>query len=116
MAKPVYSIRKGVIQLAAWETEGAEGRKGYSIKLQRRYKDKRTGEWTDSTFLFDSDLLTAAALLQKAFADLCIVGGSEGGSSAAPEPRRAPARAEYVARDADGNMKLVDENGDDIPF
>jgi hypothetical protein len=127
MAKPVYQIRKGVLQLAAWETNGAEGQKGYSFKLNRRYKDKRTGEWTDSPFLFDSDLLTAAALLQQAFADLCITrpamasgsGAASSGrvSSAAAPPELGPAAAaQYVTRDAQGNPKLVDENGDDIPF
>lgn len=124
MAKPVYSIRKGVIQLAAWETSGPEGQRGYSFKLNRRYKDKRTQEWTDSPFLFDSDLLVAAALLQQAFADLCITRGNASGtggavsggrpSAAAPPP--APEPAQYVTRDEQGNPKLVDANGDDIPF
>jgi hypothetical protein len=125
MAKPVYQIRKGVLQLAAWETNGPEGKKGYSFKLNRRYKDKRTQEWTDSPFLFDSDLLTAAALLQQAFSDLCITRASQaygtGASSGSPpaaahNPAPVEAPAQYVQQNADGTHKLVDANGDDIPF
>ena len=128
MAKPVYQLRKGVVQLAAWETSGPEGQKGYSFKLNRRYKDKRTHEWTDSPFLFDSDLLVAAALLQRAFADLCItqpatVGGPSAPSgrmdAALPNPTKGACAGEgvrYVCRDEHGNAKVVDEHGDEVPF
>jgi hypothetical protein len=104
------------------EQSGRDGRTGgYSFKLTRRYQDKQTQEWKDSPFLFDSDLLTAAALLQQAFADLCITrpsmaSGSGRARADAPNPAQAPAPAQYVTRDASGNTKLVDENGDTIPF
>lgn len=114
MARPVYQIRRGVLQLAAWQS----GEKGYSFKLNRRYQDKQTQEWKDSPFLFDSDLPVAIALLQQAFADLCIQRPStaSGSGGAPPAAAPAPAPAQYVTRDEHGNMKIVDENGDDIPF
>jgi hypothetical protein len=126
MARPVYQTRKGAVQLAAWEQNGPEGQKGYSFKLNRRYKDKRTQEWTDSPFLFDNDLLVAAALLQQAFADLCITrasqahgtGGAPSGrtDAAAPAELGPAAAAQYVQRNPDGSHKIVDANGDEIPF
>lgn len=121
MAKPVYSIRRGVLQLAAWLNVSEDGRKSYSFKLVRRYKDKQTQEWTDSPFLFDSDLPVAAALLQKAYSDLCIQrsGDNAAGSSAHPCGTATPAPEggkQYLKKNPDGSHTIIDEHGDRIPF
>lgn len=119
MAKPVYTLRKGAVQLAAWEKVGEDGRKGYSVKLNRRYKDKATGEWKDSPFFFDNDLLVAAELLREAFAELCVtVGDSPTPAVPAPVPKETSnlPPAQYLQQGADGQYKLVDDKGEQVPF
>ena len=49
--QPVHKARSGAVKAAVWENEyEIEGkkRKGYSVKLERSYRDKETDEWKDT--------------------------------------------------------------------
>lgn len=67
MAQPIITVRRGGLSVAVWENRDAEGRVNYSSQLQKRYKDKASGQWKDSQYLFESDLLEAAELLRAAW-------------------------------------------------
>ncbi len=55
--KPVHSVRYGVIQLAVWKNESANG-PFYNVTMTRRYRDGET--WHDSTSFGESELPTLA--------------------------------------------------------
>ena len=55
--KPVHSIRYGLIQIAVWKNESANG-PFYTATMSRRYKDGE--EWRDASSYSESDLPTLA--------------------------------------------------------
>jgi hypothetical protein len=69
MAQPVFTARHigNGLSVAVWENTNEEGRVSYSAKFEKRYKDKTTGEWKDSPYLFESDLLEASELFRLAW-------------------------------------------------
>ena len=54
MGRPVKEFRMGQIKAAVWENE-FDGKKGYSVSLNKSYKAKN-GEWKDTQFYNDKDL------------------------------------------------------------
>lgn len=51
------------LRLSAWKND-----KGLSFSFNKRYKDKGTGEWKDSKYLYDNDLRAAQEIIQQALA------------------------------------------------
>ena len=63
--KPVLKLEQYPIKVAVWENTSDDGRKYFSTKLVKTFKDKQTGEYKETPYLSERDLLTAAALLQE---------------------------------------------------
>ncbi len=61
MRKPIQAWREKGIDIAAWE-----GQHGYSFTIRKSYKDKTTGEWKESKYLYADDLERLAGLLVNA--------------------------------------------------
>jgi hypothetical protein len=99
MARPVVTVRRGGISVAIWENDRDDGKgKSYSAKIEKRYKD-RSGEWQDSPYFFESDLLVVAELCRAAWHKI-------GARNAPPDKAAPPARKKKGGKDP----------GDDIPF
>ena len=66
---PVKEYRSGALSVAIWRNETQENGKTivkHSVKPQKRYRDDK-GNWVDSAYLFPTELLKMAVLLQKAY-------------------------------------------------
>lgn len=92
--KPVAEWKSEVssLRLSAWKND-----KGFSFSFNKRYKDKETGEWKDSKYLYDNDLRAAQEIIQQA---LDYVAQKDSEASLSPAAAAA-------------NISFVD---DDIPF
>ena len=60
--KPVHTIKDKGLSVAVWETRNG----GHSFSVSKRYKDKQSGEWKDSKYLFKDDLESLIVMLQTA--------------------------------------------------
>jgi hypothetical protein len=108
MAKPEQAWREKGIDIAAWKNE----RGGYSFTWRKMYKDKKSGEFKETKYLFAEDLDALENLL--------------GQIKAWRNERRENKEAvelEYRASGADtmqqllnNTAKAVSFNDDDIPF
>ena len=61
MPKPAHKLWKNGVDVAIWEN-----RTGYSLTVQKRYKDKQTGEYKVSTSYYDRDVDALIELLKEA--------------------------------------------------
>lgn len=62
MNKPVQSFRDKGVDVAVWETRNG----GVSITIRKSYKDKNTGEYKESKYLFKDDAERLIELLKQA--------------------------------------------------
>lgn len=62
MAKPIQSWKSKGIDIAAWT--GKNG--GFTFTIQKRYKDKQSGEWKTTGTYFPDDLTALAGLINEA--------------------------------------------------
>lgn len=63
MGKPAKTWRAGGIDFAAWQND-----KGYSFTTRKTYKDKSTGEYKESRYLYTSDLINMRELMNEVIA------------------------------------------------
>jgi transposase len=61
MGKPAHKLWKNGVDVAIWEN-----RTGYSLTVQKRYKDKQTNEYKVSTSYYDKDVDVLIELLKEA--------------------------------------------------
>jgi hypothetical protein len=61
MPKPAHKLYKNGVDVAVWEN-----RTGYSLTVQKRYKDKQTGEYKVSSSYYDKDVDALLELLKEA--------------------------------------------------
>ena len=61
MGKPAHKLWKNGVDVAIWEN-----RTGYSLTVQKRYKDKQTNEYKVSSSYYDKDVDTLIDLLKEA--------------------------------------------------
>ena len=59
---PVKTFKEKGLQLAIWESRNG----GYSYTISKRYKDKQTGEWKDSKYLYKDDIEALQLMVQSA--------------------------------------------------
>lgn len=65
--RPIMSFQgSGGIHLAVWKNKTESNVDTYSVKIERRYKDDKDGEFKSTSYLGASDLLRAANLLEQA--------------------------------------------------
>ncbi len=63
---PAFKTRYGRVEAAVWDRDLEEGRKVYSVTLQRSYQDKE-GQWQRTSSLDENDLLPAAKALDECY-------------------------------------------------
>ena len=100
MNKPLveFTSKISTIKLAGWQ-----GDRGISWQLNKRYKDKESGEWKESKYLSDWDLDAIASLAAQAKEFLS-------------ERRRAAKEGGVPAAAAAAPAKPYKLEDDDIPF
>lgn len=64
---PVKKFKLRRVEVAVWSrTDPDDGYVRYSLTVQKSYKDKDTGEYVSSNFLFPEEAAVAAVLLPQA--------------------------------------------------
>ena len=88
---PVAKIKAGQVSAALWQNDIQV--RGQTIKVlkatvQRRYKDKESGEWKSSTSFSRNEIPLAVYCLQKAFEKIVEAqnGSSDNGNNVVEEP------------------------------
>ncbi len=79
--QPIKEFRVAGISVAVWCNEAEQdGRviRRYSVRLKKRYRDRQTGEWKDSDYLFADDLPRARLVLDKAYEYVALKESEEG--------------------------------------
>ena len=64
MNKPLQDFKNKGVSVAVWPTKNG----GYSYSIQKRYKDKQSGEWKETKSLFKEEAEALIELLQQALA------------------------------------------------
>ena len=73
--KPAREFRAGTILAAVWPKEVTHnGRKWveHSIRIQKRYKDERSGEWKTTTYFRPDDLPKLALVAGRAYEQVTL--------------------------------------------
>lgn len=68
--RPVKEFRAGTISAAIWEkavTINGRSVPQHSIRIQKRYKDERSGEWKTTTYFRLEDMPRLALVANKVF-------------------------------------------------
>ena len=65
---PVFKLRDGVLNVAAWERVNSDGKAFYNVTFERRYN--KDGKWSSTQSLGEDDLLTMAELLRQAYQEI----------------------------------------------
>lgn len=102
MNKPLQDFKHKGLSVAVWEARNG----GYSFSVQKRYKDKQTGEWKESKYYYKEEVDALIDLLKQAasFASNRAEHQHEGIPSGQGKPG-APVQYELTQADLD-----------DIPF
>ena len=83
--RPVKEFRAGAISAAIWTTTTiVDGRsvEQHSIRVQKRYRDARSGEWKTTGYLQPQDLPKLVLVASKAFEHMTLREVEESSSSA----------------------------------
>lgn len=102
MNKPVQDFKNKGVSVAVWPTKNG----GYSYSIQKRYKDKQTGEWKETKSLFKEEAEALIELLQQALA--------YGGTRETHEFEGIPSGQGKPAPNV--KYELTDAEVDDLPF
>lgn len=73
--KPIKEFRAGNVKAAIWEDEREDqGRTTtrHSVKIQKRFLDKNTGDWHDTDYFFPNDLPRLCLVAAKAFEHIAL--------------------------------------------
>lgn len=62
MNKPVMDYKNKGVSVAVWTAKNG----GYSFSIQKRYKDKQSGEWKESKYYYKEEVESLIELLQEA--------------------------------------------------
>lgn len=68
--RPIREFRSRGLKVAVWENQTEQDGQTvvqHSLTTQKRYRDRQTGEWKDSSTLFPDDILRMARLLERAY-------------------------------------------------
>lgn len=64
MNRPVQDFKNKGVSVAIWAAKNG----GYSYSIQKRYKDKNTGEWKESRYWYKDEMASLIELLKQAMA------------------------------------------------
>lgn len=96
---PVIKIKDFGVSTAVFEWANQDGKKSYSIALQRSYKKKDAQDYTEETInMYPEDLLKFAALLTRTYNEL--VDYRNANRQSAPAATQAAPQASSVADDS----------------
>ena len=79
--QPVKEFRAGTVKAAVWKNEAQQdGRTvvNHSVKPQKSYRDKLTGEWRTTDYFYAQDLPNLILVAQKAFEYISLRESEEG--------------------------------------
>jgi len=62
MNKPVQDFKTKGVSVAVWNAKNG----GYSFSIQKRYKDKQSGEWKESRYYYKEEVEALIELLKEA--------------------------------------------------
>lgn len=62
MNKPIQDFKHKGVSVAVWNAKNG----GYSFSIQKRYKDKQSGEWKESRYYFKEEIDGLIELLKEA--------------------------------------------------
>ena len=68
--QPVKEFKAGRVSAACWKKETQENGRTvtrWSVKIQKRYQDKQSGDWQSSDYYFESELADLVLVAQRAF-------------------------------------------------
>ena len=68
--KPIKEFRAGTVKAAIWKQDNeAEGHIAttYSVRIQKRFLNRATGEWRDTDYFFVNDLPRLRLVAEQAF-------------------------------------------------
>lgn len=77
---PVHEVRAGAISGAVWsKTSTLDGRPvlQHSIRIEKRYRDERTGEWRSTGYMRPDDLPRLVLVANRLFEYLTLRVGKE---------------------------------------
>ena len=96
---PVIKIKDFGVSTAVFEWANQDGKKSYSIALQRSYKKKDSQDYTEETInMYPEDLLKFAALLTRTYNEL--VDYRNANRQSAPAATQAVQQSSSVADDS----------------
>ena len=73
--RPVKEFKAGTIKAAIWEDEREDQGRivvKHSVKIQKRFFDKNTGDWHDTDYFFPNDLPRLCLVAAKAFEHIAL--------------------------------------------
>ncbi|RKY10690.1 MAG: hypothetical protein DRP56_00290 [Planctomycetota bacterium] len=85
---PYKTLRAGKMSIALWQNEiTQQGRTftQHSARIQKRYRDKQTGEWKTTEYLYRQDLADLIVCAQKAFETVSLTETNNGQQTFSPE-------------------------------
>lgn len=62
MNKPIQDFKNKGVSVAVWNAKNG----GYSFSIQKRYKDKQSGDWKESRYYYKEEMEGLIELLQEA--------------------------------------------------
>lgn len=84
--QPIHEVRAGAISGAVWgKSTTLDGRPvvQHSIRIEKRYRDERTGEWKSTGYLRPDDLPKLALVAEKLYEYLTLRTPEEASANAA---------------------------------
>lgn len=75
---PVKEFRVGAIKASIWRNEVQDSESGrttvqHSVRVQKRYREAKSGEWKDTDYYFQNDLPKLELVVRKAFEFVALV-------------------------------------------
>jgi len=99
MNKPIQDFKNKGVSVAVWNAKNG----GYSFSIQKRYKDKQSGDWKESRYYYKEEMEGLIELLQEAV-------------------KYASNRSEHESQGSQNGLgqnvarELTQEELDDLPF
>ena len=88
---PYKTIRAGKVSIALWKTEVTHNDHSFtqhSAKVQKRYRDKESGEWKTTEYLYRQDLADLIVCAQKAFETISLTEIKTGQQQLTPDQQQ----------------------------
>ena len=79
--QPVKEFRAGGVSAAIWKNETADGDRTlvqHSVRIQKRFREKASGEWKNSDYFFPNDLPKLVLVAQQAWEYISLRASEEG--------------------------------------